>query len=110
MNNQYAMYTHPQGSIQRFNPTASNQLHGGMEANLRPDGMSVGPVAIPPEKLAQMFFEIVKKGDLNEIKSFLGNLVVNWLVKNNMDPSKLIDSNLRHTCLFYATLIKDPHK
>lgn len=77
MNNQYGTYTHAQGSVQRFNPTSSNQLHGEMETNLLPDGVSIEPTGISPERLPQMFFEIVKKGDLNEIKSFLGNLVVN---------------------------------
>jgi len=30
------------------------------------------------------------------------------VVENNLDVTKIVDDNFRHTCLFYAAFIKDP--
>eukprot|EP00831_Metopus_contortus_P049723 TRINITY_DN4130_c0_g1_i4.p1 TRINITY_DN4130_c0_g1~~TRINITY_DN4130_c0_g1_i4.p1 ORF type:complete len:467 (-),score=54.60 TRINITY_DN4130_c0_g1_i4:135-1535(-) len=64
------------------------------------------PVAPPQPAMGSMqitndFLNIVKNGNLQEISMFISQY--------NLDVSKLVDNNFRHTCLFYAALIRDPN-
>jgi hypothetical protein len=107
MNNPHSMYTAVQGRNKKFSGTESHQTNEEVKRNETVYGQGVVESS---DKLPQTFFEIVKKGDLAEIQSFLSNLPLNSLVHNNMDASKLVDNNYRHTGLFYATLIKNSQK
>ena len=52
-----------------------------------------------PLQLAKDFLSVVKKGNLGEIVAFINQY--------NLDVTKIVDDNFRHTCLFYSALIKD---
>jgi len=65
------MYTATQGPIKRFSGTESYKRNEEVKRN---DNVYGQGLVESSEKLAQTFFEIVKKGDLEEIQSFLRNL------------------------------------
>eukprot|EP00824_Muranothrix_gubernata_P003531 TRINITY_DN1440_c0_g1_i4.p1 TRINITY_DN1440_c0_g1~~TRINITY_DN1440_c0_g1_i4.p1 ORF type:complete len:290 (-),score=24.91 TRINITY_DN1440_c0_g1_i4:8-787(-) len=58
------------------------------------------PSVIPPQ-MAKDFFNVVKKGNINEI--------INAIETCQLDVTKLVDDNFRHTALFYCSQIKDPN-
>jgi len=71
----------------------------------KPDQRLTGSVPTPPSasvpiQLAKDFLAIVKKGNIEEIMNFINQY--------NLDVARIVDDNFRHTCLFYAALIKDP--
>ena len=54
------------------------------------------------------FFEVVKAGNPKAIEDYICSLFNNEIASHYLDVSKIVDNNFRHTCLFYAALIKDP--
>lgn len=50
--------------------------------------------------------DIIKKGNVGEIKNFIGEFG-GTVETRNLDVTKVTDGEFRHTCLFYAALIKD---
>eukprot|EP01022_Parablepharisma_sp_SALTPOND_P004542 TRINITY_DN120490_c2_g1_i1.p1 TRINITY_DN120490_c2_g1~~TRINITY_DN120490_c2_g1_i1.p1 ORF type:complete len:633 (+),score=39.58 TRINITY_DN120490_c2_g1_i1:249-1901(+) len=66
---------------------------------LQPPIQQPAPATTVPLQLAKDFLSIVKKGNIGEIIAFINQY--------NLDVTKIVDDNFRHTCLFYAALIKD---
>lgn len=87
------------------NPMPADNNHFTPTLSQKPPTL---PITIPLQQ-AKDFLNIVKKGDINEIMSFIGILGnIPLIDQYNIDVSKVVDDNFRQTCLYYAALIKNP--
>ena len=68
------------------------------------------PMGTVPQQLAKDFLSVVKKGNMKEIVNFIRKLVHLLIEQFNIDVTKVVDDQFRHTCLYYAALIKDANK
>ncbi len=103
---------------QQTRPTAPSAAPGmpgmpSMPTLSAPPGASKAapPSTTVPIQLAKDFLNIVKNGNITEIVNFISMLPLSTsLDQYNLDVTKIVDDNYRHTCLFYAVLIKDPER
>ena len=66
--------------------------------NRMPNLVMQSPDVIPVQLISD-FFSLVKTGNIDEIVGFIRQY--------NLDITKVVDNDFKHTCLFYAVLIKD---